>query len=235
MLPKITRRRVIGLGLVTLAGTLLPTFANGTALGQPDKFGLPFAGQPGLANWFVRQWYGNTRWAYRQRRAIYGAGQGLHFGVDFFAPCGSPIIAIGDGIVAAVDGPYGSAPHNLLIRHPNGYASLYGHLSQRATLRVGQQVRRGEVVAFSGVPNGTDCDTRAHLHLEIRTSNLGGTVNPIPLMEADWPNLTLGLPDEGLEFEINLDNPTQWQTIYNQPAVYFGRALLNDFARPWPG
>ena len=149
-------------------------------------FGLPFAGEAGFGTWFVLQWYGNTRWAYRQQRALYGQGQGLHFGVDFAATCGTPVVAIGAGTVAAVDGPYGSAPHNVLIRHANGYASLYGHLLQRATLTVGQQVTRGQTIAVSGAPSGTDCDTRPHLHLEIRTNGTSSTVNPVNLIEARW-------------------------------------------------
>lgn len=237
MEKNLTRRKWIGLGLAALAGAVAPvTIATGdTSQQAAQKFALPFSGPPGAAGWHVRQWYGNTRWAYRQRRALYGQGQGLHFGVDIFANCGTPVLAIGDGTVAAVDGPYGSAPHNLLIRHANGYVSLYGHLFQRSQLRVGQRVRQGEQVALSGVPSGADCDTHPHLHLEIRTSGLGSTVNPLPLIEADWPTLTLGLPGEGLEFELDLDNPARWQTIYDQPDVRFGAALLNDYARPWPG
>ncbi len=226
---------MVGLGGIALVGSLTPLTITEATRQTEDKFGLPFAGPPGLASWSVRQWYGNTRWAYRQRRALYGAGQGLHFGVDFFAVCGTPVLAIGDGVVAAADGPYGAAPHNLLIRHTNGYASLYGHLQQRPTVRIGQRVSKGEPIAISGVPSGADCDTHPHLHLEIRTSNLGGTVNPVSLIEADWPNLTLGLPGEGLDFEIDLDNPTRWQNIYDQPVVRFGGSLLNDFGRPWPG
>jgi murein DD-endopeptidase MepM/ murein hydrolase activator NlpD len=202
---------------------------------QAAPFGVPFSGPAGLATWHVRQWYGNTRWAYRQRHALYGQGQGLHFGVDFFAPCGTPVLAIGDGVVSAVDGPYGSAPHNLVIRHSNGYASLYGHLGQRSSLRVGQSVHKGDAVGVSSAPSDSDCDTRPHCHLEIRTNGMSGTVNPINLIAADWPNLSLGLSDESLEFELDLDNPERWQTIYDQPSVVFGNALLNNYTHAWSG
>ena len=230
-MKQLTRRKLIGLGAVGVAGLALPVGPVQSVV----PFGLPFAGPPTAFGWHVRQWYGNTRWAYRQRRALYGAGQGLHFGVDFFANCGTPVQAIGDGTIIAVDGPYGSAPHNLVIRHANGYASLYGHLQQRAGLRAGQVVRRGENVGISGVPTGADCDTHPHLHLEIRTANLAGTVNPVNFIEADWSGLTLGLSAEGLEFELDLNDPLRWQSIYDQPDVRFGGPLLNDFARPWPG
>jgi hypothetical protein len=43
-------------------------------------FGLPFASPPGPSTWLLGQPYGNTVTAYRWRRAVYEAGQGLHFG-----------------------------------------------------------------------------------------------------------------------------------------------------------
>jgi len=232
-MAEISRRKLISLGVGLMVGTLAGLPGSGYAQSAP-KFGLPFQGEPSLGGWRMRQWYGNTQWAYRQRRALYSSGQGLHFGLDFFAPCGTAILAIGNGTVLAIDGPYGAAPHNLLISHPNGYVSLYGHLQERAKLRIGQKVQQGELVAFSGAPTGADCDTHPHLHLEIRPANLGGTVNPINLIEADWYNLALGLPGEGLLFQVNLDEPDLWQTIFDQPQVRFGGSLLNDFAHPWP-
>ena len=233
----LTRRKLIKLSALGAAGFLLPIIqVEGVAHAQTSPiFGVPFSGPPGYSTWHVRQYYGNTRWAYRQRHALYGQGQGLHFGVDFFAPCGTSVKAIGDGVVFAVDGPYGSPPHNLVIRHSNGYSSLYGHLHQRPSIAVGKAVKRGDDVAISGAPSGADCDTRPHCHLEIRTNGMSSTVNPVNLIEADWADLSLGLTAEGLDFEIDLDNPDRWQTIYDQPNVTFGNSLLNEFNRPWPG
>lgn len=220
----------MGLGLAERSRFLIPVEASA----QTSPFGLPFQGPPGPDTWYIRQWYGNTRWAYRQRRALYSQGQGLHFGVDFFAPCGHPVVAIGDGSVLAVDGPYGAAPHNVLVRHPNGWVSLYGHLLARSSLRVGQRVNQGDVVGQSGAPTGADCDTHPHLHLEIRNNSLSATTNPVRLIEADWYNLTLGADNEGLQFQLDLNQPEIWQTISDQPDVRFGGALLNDYGRTAP-
>ena len=86
-------------------------------------FQLPFAQSPGLDTWLMGQPYGNTTGAYRQRLTTYGASGGIHFGLDLSAPCGTPVVAIADGVVFAVDGPFGSPPHNLTIDHPElGYA-----------------------------------------------------------------------------------------------------------------
>ena len=118
-----------------------------------------------------------------------------------------------------------------VIMHPNGYASLYGHLLQRPDLQVGQQVKKGEPIALTGDPDLT-CTSRPHLHLEIRDASYGYAYNPIPLIEADWDSLALFGPSGG--FERNLDNPRRWVTPEDQPVVDFGGPPLNDYARPWP-
>ncbi len=98
-------------------------------------FSLPLAYPPGPNTWLLNQLYGNTIFAYYQRDTLYDAGQGLHFGIDFTAACGTPVLAIGDGVVALVDSlSHGALPHNLIIDHDNGYSSLYGHLLERPQL-----------------------------------------------------------------------------------------------------
>jgi Peptidase family M23 len=224
---------IASLLLCALATAVVSSNAAHPVLAADAKpFGLPFAGPPGPATWLLIQSYGNTTGAYMQRRAWYAAGQGLHFGIDFSAPCGTTIVAIGDGVVVGTDGPWGSAPHNLMIDHQNGYVSMYGHLLERAKLQPGQKVKRGQPIALSGDPDGT-CHSRPHLHLEIRSKNSARFYNPVQLIDADWDTLAL-TGGFGRGFERNLDNPRQWQTIYNQPEVTGGGPFLNDYAHPWP-
>ena len=195
-------------------------------------FIFPFASLPGPDTWLLGQSYGNTVGAYRQRTIFYQAGQGLHFGLDISAPCGTEVVAIGDGIVSEVDGPHGSLPHNLMIDHPNGYSSFYGHLLETPQLTPGQEVKQGQVVALSGDSYGT-CRSAPHLHLEIRNNYHWFAYNPVPLIDADWDALALvGSFSRG--FERDLTQPRRWQTIYDQPKVTFGGPLLNEYAQPWP-
>lgn len=223
-----------------LAFTLLLAFAlslsaQPQSFAQTEKpFGLPFAEPRGPSTWLMGQAYGNTTGAYRQRNTTYAAGQGVHFGIDLSAACGTPVVAIGDGVVSKVDAlSHGAAPHNLMIDHADGYASFYGHLLERPHLTVGQEVKRGEVVALVGDPDLT-CTSRPHLHLEIR-DNAGyrRLYNPAPLIEADWDALALA-GSFGRGFERDLDNPRQWQFLDDQPDVSLWGPLLNDYARPWP-
>lgn len=66
-------------------------------------------------------------------------------------------------------GGYGKT---VVIAHPGGYKTLYGHLS-RIIVRNGQYVKQGQYIAASG---NTGRSTGAHLHFEILKN--GGSINP---------------------------------------------------------
>jgi murein DD-endopeptidase MepM/ murein hydrolase activator NlpD len=223
----------VGLVLLLAAAAVAPPVAAQSVPAKP--FIPPFKEPPGIDTWLLGQTYGNTVGAYRQRNTTYSASQGIHFGIDLSATCGTELIAMADGVVYAVDAlSFGSAPHNLLIDHPDlGYTVLYGHLLERPPLQPGQQVRKGEVVALSGDPADT-CYGRPHLHLEVRDlRNRARKYNPILLIEADWDNLALTGPFSRT-FERDLDDPRKWQHMDDQPEAVSGGPLLNDFANPWP-
>ncbi|WP_425145210.1 M23 family metallopeptidase [Deinococcus sp.] len=216
---------------VTLAHQA-PALSDAQIAAPSRQFGLPFAGEPGPSTWLLGQGYGNTLGAYRQRSSTYGNIQGIHFGLDFSAPCGTPVRAIGDGTVSEVDGLHGSPPHNLVIRHAGGLSSLYGHLLERASVRVGQTVGRGQVVGRSGDSQGT-CISAPHLHLEIRDWGHVRLFNPIGYIAADWDTLTLA-GGFARGYEQDLNNPRRWQTPGDQPQARRGGPLLNEYRNPWP-
>ncbi|MCG3212303.1 MAG: hypothetical protein FOGNACKC_05951 [Anaerolineae bacterium] len=221
--------------LTLLAGVAsAPALAQQETPAQPQKpFQLPFAEPPGPDTWLMAQPYGNTTGAYRQRFTTYGASGGIHFGVDLSAPCGTDIVAIADGVVFKVDGPFGSPPHNLMIDHPQlGYASMYGHLLEAPNLKPGQKVKQGEVVAKSG-DSGETCYNRPHLHLEIRDLAHVRKYNPTTLIDANWDDLAL-TGNSGRDFARDLSEPRKWQSLYDQPEVQTGGPIVNDFANPWP-
>lgn len=196
------------------------------------QFGLPFASAPGPNTWLLGQGYGNTTGAYRQRRSTYGNLQGIHAGLDFAAPCGTPVVAIGDGVVAEIDGSHGSPPHNVVIDHAGNLSSLYGHLLKRSALRVGQKVVRGQVIGQSGDSQGT-CISAPHLHLELRDRSHQRFFNPLPYIAADWDSLAL-VGSFGRGYEYDLSAPRRWQTPDDQPQALRGGPLLNEFRQPWP-
>jgi murein DD-endopeptidase MepM/ murein hydrolase activator NlpD len=209
------------------------TSASGTINADERPFRVPFDGEPGPDTWLLIQPYGNTFFAYQYRQSVYYGGQGLHFGIDLAAACGTPVLAIGDGVVESVDSWHGAGPHNLMISHPNGYDSFYGHLLVRPRLRVGQVVEEGQVVALSGDPDRT-CNSRPHLHLEIRDSETQAIAyNPLELIEADWERIALA-GSEPVAFVQELGEPRHWIGLFDQPETKFGYPLVNEFSKAWP-
>lgn len=222
---------LLATGVVT--GQAPTTAVAATRAAERPPFGLPFAEAPGPETWLMGQVYGNSTGAFARRREWYQAGQGVHFGIDFSARCGTRIVSIGDGVVIKVDAPeHGSAPHNLLIDHQNGYVSLYGHLLERPKLQRGQPVKRGELIGLTGDPDLT-CTSRPHLHLEIRDTRLGRAYNAHNLIDADWEALFL-VGTFGRGFQRDLDEPRKWQSIWDQPDIRFGGPLINEFDNTWP-
>lgn len=209
-----------------------PALPDSRIAAPSRQFGLPFAGKPSVNTWLLGQLYGNTTGAYRRRGSDYQAGQGIHFGMDFSAPCGTPVIAIGAGVVSEVDGPHGSPPHNLVINHTGNLSSFYGHLRTRSTLRVGQRVAKGDVIGVSGDSQFT-CISAPHLHLEIRDSSHQRFFNPVAYIAADWDSLAL-IGGFGRGYQRDLSNPRRWQALSDQPQARRGGAALNNYAQPWP-
>lgn len=224
-------RRIVTFIILTLLFSPSPTAA------QQKPFSLPVAEPPGPSTWLLGQPYGNTTGAFNFGQAWYRAGQGLHFGLDLSMPCGTPLVAMADGEVLFVDDlGFGSAPHNLLIRHPeSSLVVLYGHLLNRAPVQPGQRVQRGDIVGYSGDPDVV-CDSRPHLHLEIRSLDYRTLFNPVDYIDAPWHTLaTIGSFGYPL-FQQDMLNPRQWMSLDDQPDVVLGGRQLNAYtsSRPLP-
>ena len=96
----------------------------------------------------------------------------MHKGLDFAASTGTPIYATGDGSVKVSE--FNSGYGNMVVlKHGNGYESLYAHMS-RSKVRNGQKVKRGDVIGYVG---STGLSTGAHLHYEIHKN--GEAVDPV--------------------------------------------------------
>lgn len=102
-----------------------------------------------------------------------------HLGTDIVVPQDSAVYAAADGVVFLVrDGGLKGYSY-ILIGHRDGYATLYGHVSQ-ALVSAGQDVTGGQQIAISGGTPGTHgagpMTTAAHLHFEV----IHGGVNVDP-------------------------------------------------------
>ncbi|HEU5315906.1 MAG TPA: M23 family metallopeptidase [Chloroflexota bacterium] len=209
--------------------------APGLARSNGRPYRLPFETPPGPSTWYVAQWYGVTTGGYRWRTSSYGQGQGIHFGIDFAAPFRTPVVAVAPGRIIAVDGDYGSPPHNVVLETADGNQVMYGHLAERSRhVSEGQHVEAGQVVGMSGDSGYPYDGTRnPHLHLEVRRGGRRIATNPVAYFDVNWDDLGLGVWPGPL-FEKDLDNPRANQFLDDQPEIYFGGPILTNFARPWP-
>lgn len=92
-----------------------------------------------------------------------------HTGTDYAAAEGTPVRAIGDGVVifAGKKGGYGNM---IDIRHRNGMVSRYGHMRNFATgVKSGSHVSMGSTIGYVGM---TGWATGPHLHFEIRVDGV---------------------------------------------------------------
>jgi murein DD-endopeptidase MepM/ murein hydrolase activator NlpD len=100
----------------------------------------------------------------------------MHTGVDWAAPSGTPIVAGADGTIERV-GRQGGYGNYVRIRHTNGFATAYGHMSRYADgLVPGMKVKQGQVIGYVG---STGYSTGPHLHYEILVNNK--FVNPMTI------------------------------------------------------
>ncbi|MDK1310534.1 peptidoglycan DD-metalloendopeptidase family protein [Pseudoalteromonas ardens] len=100
----------------------------------------------------------------------------LHAGLDFGAPVGTPIFAAGNGTIKKA-GWGGGFGNRIVIRHANGYDTLYAHLNGFAKgVKPGTRVRQGEVIGYLG---NTGLSQARHLHYEVHKH--GKPINPLSL------------------------------------------------------
>ncbi|MFH1079199.1 MAG: M23 family metallopeptidase [Pseudomonadota bacterium] len=97
-----------------------------------------------------------------------------HLGIDYAAPAGTPVWAIGDGTVIfrGWNGGYGK---QVIIRHGNGYESMYGHLSRFGPgSRKGMAVRQKQIIGYVG---STGLSTAPHLDFRLKRNH--AFLNPL--------------------------------------------------------
>jgi murein DD-endopeptidase MepM/ murein hydrolase activator NlpD len=104
----------------------------------------------------------------------------MHEGIDLAGPMGSPIVAVGDGVVVEA-GPAEGFGLWVVIRHDNGDYSVYGHM-YHYYVTVGEHVTAGQHIADIG-DNGQS--TGPHLHFGVMHGKLMGPyLDPVPWLRA---------------------------------------------------
>lgn len=157
----ITIETILAIGdeIIIPDGEIVSTPSVGTGISKP-----------------IQSYSGPTLAGYYMRPLPSGAGhktQGIHGhnGVDIGGPIGTSILASASGtvIISRSGGWNGGYGTYIVISHPNGTQTLYGHLSAVKVVS-GQHVEQGQTIGLLG---NTGKSTGPHLHFEVR-----GAKNP---------------------------------------------------------
>jgi len=115
----------------------------------------------------------SSRFSRARKHPILG-GVLPHYGVDYAAPSGTPVWAVADGTVVS-SGWGGGFGKQVILRHPNGYMTYYGHLSGYGPgIRKGVRVTQKQVIGYVG---STGLSTGPHL--DYRMAKDGRFRNPL--------------------------------------------------------
>ena len=183
----LVERRSLPTGVMRLGNVLAATFTNGGATIEAIRHY-----QDGVAKYYDQQ--GKSLAAnfllapleFRRISSNFGGRRhpvlGIfrrHQGTDYAAGSGTPVRAIGDGMViaAGVRGGYGNV---IDVRHTNGIVTRYGHLRGFAKgVRAGTRVAMAQTIGYVGQ---TGLATGPHLHFEVLVN--GVARNPRTTLQA---------------------------------------------------
>src|SRR5205814_2987352 len=106
-------------------------------------------------------------------------GGRVHKGIDIFAPRGTEVVAVADGIVSYI-GDQRLGGHCIWLTTENGASFYYAHLDRWASgLYEGMEVQSGDLIGYVG-NTGNAAHTPSHLHFAVNQSD--EMVNPYPLL-----------------------------------------------------
>lgn len=136
-----------------------------------------------------------------RRHPILG-GYRPHYGIDYAAPPGTPVVAIADGTVTACgwNGGYGN---QVILRHANGYESMYGHLSRFGPgIAKGKRVQQKQIIGYVG---STGISTGPHLDFRLLRNKT--FVNPLRVVQ---PSAAPLRPEQMQAFKEEIEPMLRW-------------------------
>lgn len=118
----------------------------------------------------------SSHFSYARKHPIYKTVR-PHTGVDYAAPAGTPVVAIGDGTVIMKEYK-GGGGNTVKIKHNSTYTTAYLHLQGYAKgLKVGQRVQQGQLIGYVG---STGSSTGPHLDFRIWKN--GTPIDPLKMV-----------------------------------------------------
>jgi peptidoglycan LD-endopeptidase LytH len=113
-------------------------------------------------------------------------GARVHKGIDIFAPKGTEVVAVVDGVISFI-GDQKLGGHCIWLTTENGASFYYAHLDRWAAgLYEGEEVQAGDLIGYVG-NTGNAKYTPSHLHFGINQND--EMVNPYPVLTHAVPTL----------------------------------------------
>ena len=151
----------------------------------------------------------------------------MHNGVDYAAAYGTPVEAVADGTVIKASWHPNHTGNTVIIRHSNGYKTLYGHLSKYGKFKKGMHVSQHDIIGYVG---STGRSTGNHLHYTIYHHDKA--INPMKLKNVSgdpvsqeklehFKSIVANLKTRinNIHFEEVEQQPTHTQTIIEEEIV----------------
>ena len=89
-----------------------------------------------------------------------------HKAIDFFAEEGASVFAVWDGTIESVDNSFLEG-YTITIDHGDGLKTIYNSLSEEISVKVGSQVKQGDLIGEVSVSNRKENNEGAHLHFSM--------------------------------------------------------------------
>ncbi|MBC8525934.1 MAG: M23 family metallopeptidase [Candidatus Cloacimonetes bacterium] len=135
-----------------------------------------------------------------------------HYGIDYAAPYGTPIVASADGKVV-FKGWNNGFGHCIKIRHKNSrYVTLYGHLSGYARgIYVGANVKQKQLIGYVG---STGWSTGPHL--DYRIYDNGRAINPLKLKNVSGPPIPKKIKKDFMKIVLAMNEMLENDILENK-------------------
>ena len=118
----------------------------------------------------------SSRFSYHRVHPVHGVVR-PHTAVDYAAPSGTPVHALGDGVVLSAGVGKGGAGNMIKIRHNSVYTTGYLHLRGFAKgIKAGVRVAQGQTIGYVGMTG-----TATGPHLDFRVWKNGTPIDPLKL------------------------------------------------------
>lgn len=116
----------------------------------------------------------------------------FHAGIDLMATLNTPVYATANAVVEFAGYNNHGYGYSIILVHNFGFKTVFAHLSNKSVVKVGQFVKKGDLIGYSG---NTGLSTGPHLHYEVRFVNK--TLEPSYFLNLNRKNMDNFFNQEG--------------------------------------